>query len=217
MHGVCNGTQICYAPIKRGRPWSFWPRAHPLIRRIERTWDSGKPSHDKFFDAQGRVVDDRGRPLAMAKSARASVRAIAKQFSPSRNETFDAALERARRWSAALTEAGHDVPEGLVRRTAKPASAAVITKLERALGTRLPASYVRFLKTVGGIELHEGVSTVAPAALIGGSKHVCAQLVEMLDDLTPSGTHDIRTLPAPTPWAKWRAPGRSTCRATNCS
>jgi hypothetical protein len=57
VHGVINGTQICYAPIKRGKPSSFWPRAHPLIRRIERTWNRGRPSNETFFDAQGRVVD----------------------------------------------------------------------------------------------------------------------------------------------------------------
>jgi len=60
------------------------------------------------------------------------------------------------------------------------------------------------LKTVGGIELHVGAATVPPAALIGRSKQVRATLSEMLDDLTPSGTHDVRRLPAPTPWTKWR-------------
>ena len=55
--------------------------------------------------------------------------------------------------------------------TGKPATAAMVARIEKALGP-LPASYKRFLTTHGSIELLDGWTTQPPADVISESKRI---------------------------------------------
>ncbi|HEY1815464.1 MAG TPA: SMI1/KNR4 family protein [Kofleriaceae bacterium] len=176
VHGDIRGTEIEYAPTRGNSGES------EKVRRLERVWlNSRSIATTKFFDVDGRLCDVRGRPLGAKRAAQKSAKAITKQFPRKPKETFEQAIDRGRRWFAALLASGHGAavresfpragdPLGIVS-SGKPAIAATIARIEKALGA-LPESYKRFLRTHGSIELLDGWTTQPPADVISESKRI---------------------------------------------